>query len=236
MKKIVKLLKTPGPWDSLLQEYFSEVDAEISIGKDSVIQNADLIFIEPSFCQSATIQKIRVLKSVSTGARVFCLGESPQDCASLFDCVFEQPCDLLEFTKKISDRIQFPESLRVLIADDDADILSMVCDYFSGRNSPAYEVLRAPNGREAFELIQKKRPDAMILDVKMPLMSGSELYCKLQKQNMKIPTIIFYDAISAGDLNDIKKVGRPAIVEKGYRESSLAYLMATIKKLVYFSS
>ncbi len=236
MKKIVKLLKAPSLWDSLLQEYFSEVESEMSAGKDSSIQNADLIFIEADFCQATLIQKIRVLKSLNVGARVFCLGDAPQDCAGLFDYVFEQPCDLLEFTKKVSDRIQLPPSLRILIADDDADILSMVCDYFSGRNSPAYEVLRAPNGREAFELIQKKRPDAMILDVKMPLMSGSELYCKLQKQDMKIPTIIFYDAISAGDLNDIKKAGRPAIVEKGYRESSLAYLMATIKKLVYFSS
>lgn len=76
----------------------------------------------------------------------------------------------------------------------------------------------------------------MILDIKMPLMSGSELYCKLQKRKQKIPTIIFFDAISASDLDMIKKAGRPVIVEKGYRESSLAYLMATIKKLVYFAS
>ena len=46
---------------------------------------------------------------------------------------------------------------------------------------------------------------------------------------------LFFDAISAGDLDAIKKSGSPVIVEKGYRESSMAYLMATIKKLVYFA-
>ena len=52
---------------------------------------------------------------------------------------------------------------------------------------------------------------------------------------MKFQPSFFFDAISAGDLDLVKKSGKPVIVEKGYRESSLPYLMALVKKLVYFA-
>lgn len=236
MKKVFTYLREPSIWSSLLQEYFSEVEFEGLYEKDAAPQKANLIFLEVDCVQPALIQKIKVARSVNPQLRVFGLGECAKDISGIFDCLFESPGDLVEFSKKIAEKLPLPDSLRILIADDDADILSMVCDYFDGRSNPSFEVLRASNGREGLEWVEKKRPDAMILDVKMPLMSGSELYCKLQKQSAKIPTIIFYDAISAGDLKDIKKAGKPSIVEKGYRESSLPCLMATIKKLVFFSS
>lgn len=236
MKKVLMLTRSPGLWDSLLNEYFSEVEVEKISEKDFASQNVNLVFVEPSLCHAALIQKIRVAKSLSPDLRVFGLGEGVQGNAGIFDAVFNETCDLFDFSRKIAEKIHLPDSIRLLVADDDPDILSMVCDYFDGRHTPAFEVLRAANGREAWEWIQKKRPDAMILDIKMPVMTGSELYCKLQKQHEKIPTVIFFDAISAGDLNLVKKAGRPVIVEKGYRDSSMSYLMATIKKLVYFSS
>ncbi len=235
MRKIVFSLRSPSPFQSLVDEYFSEVQFEKLPENNSAVQNADLIFIETHFCQTAMIQRIRVARNLNPKMRVFGLGEfesAPQD---IFDATFQASCHLFEFSKKISEKIHLPESIRLLVADDDPDILAMICDYFEGRQAPVFEVLRAANGREAMGWVQKKRPDAMILDVKMPLMTGSEVYCKLQKQNEKIPTIIFFDAISAGDLDAIKKTGSPVIVEKGYRDSSMAYLMATIKKLVYFA-
>lgn len=236
MKKVLILTRSPSLWDSLLNEYFSEVVFEKLSEKDFASRDADLIFAEPALCHPALIQKIRVAKSLNPHLRVFSLGEATPDCAGIFDGVLNAACDLFDFSKEIASKISLPDSIRLLVADDDPDILSMLCDYFNGRHEPRFEVLSATNGREALDWIQKKRPDAMVLDIKMPVMTGSELYCKLQKQNDKIPTVIFYDAISAGDLDMIKKTGRPVIVEKGYRESSLAYLMATIKKLVYFSA
>ena len=234
MKKVICFYRDPGLWQALLREYFSDVD--VLVEKEGSPQNADLVFIEASFCQMGLAQKIRAAKNLKPNLRVFGLGDMGKENESLFDCIFREPCDLMEFTRKISDRLTLPESVNLLIADDDAEILKMVGDYFEGRHAPAFEVRRMVNGQEAFEAVQKKRPDTMILDMKMPVMKGSELYIKLQKQREKIPTIIFFDAISAGELDLVKKAGVPVIVEKGYRESSMPYLLALVKKLVYFSS
>jgi DNA-binding response OmpR family regulator len=60
----------------------------------------------------------------------------------------------------------------VLVADDDPDILSLV----SLRLEKAgYDVVSATDGRKALDLIQEQRPDAAILDVRMPEMDGLEL-------------------------------------------------------------
>jgi DNA-binding response OmpR family regulator len=65
-----------------------------------------------------------------------------------------------------------PAKPLVLVADDDADILSLV----SLRLEKAgYDVVSATDGREAFDLVREQRPDAAILDVRMPEMDGLEL-------------------------------------------------------------
>jgi DNA-binding response OmpR family regulator len=60
----------------------------------------------------------------------------------------------------------------VLVADDDPDILSLV----SLRLEKAgYDVVSATDGRKAYDVVQERRPDAAILDVRMPEMDGLEL-------------------------------------------------------------
>ncbi len=237
MKNLLTIFRQPSFWDSLLNEYFSEVHFQrLAEGDPAAFAKVDLLLADPSLLSLSTLQKIRSAKNLKPDLRVFALGNALLGQDNVFDAELPDACGLFEFTKKISEKLPLSEKVRLLVADDDAEILAMAGDYFEDRRSPVFEVSRASNGREAWDLIQKKMPDVMILDMKMPIMKGSELYIKLQKENIKIPTIVFFDAISAGDLDLVKKAGSPVIIEKGYRESSMPYLMAMVKKLVYFAS
>ena len=60
----------------------------------------------------------------------------------------------------------------VLVADDDEDILTLVALRF--RRS-GLEVILARDGEEALELIQKRAPDAAVIDIAMPKLTGLEL-------------------------------------------------------------
>ena len=75
---------------------------------------------------------------------------------------------------------------RILIAEDDGDIVEVLKLYLENQG---YEVLAAPNGRIAYEIIQKEEVDMGIFDIMMPEMNGYELTREVRKTK-NIPIII----------------------------------------------
>jgi len=60
---------------------------------------------------------------------------------------------------------------RILIADDDDALCSLLVNLLSGQG---YEVAAARDGMEAIRLLKKEKFDLLILDVHMPRMAGPE--------------------------------------------------------------
>lgn len=60
----------------------------------------------------------------------------------------------------------------IVVADDDEDILVLVSFRL---DRAGHEVLTARNGEEALQLICDRRPDAAVLDVKMPKLTGIDV-------------------------------------------------------------
>ena len=69
---------------------------------------------------------------------------------------------------------------RVLVVDDEIHIVHVVA--IKLRNN-GYEVISANNGAEAFELACKHKPDIIVTDFQMPVMTGIELVEKLRQQD-----------------------------------------------------
>jgi len=63
-------------------------------------------------------------------------------------------------------------SVAALVVDDSMLIRHTVCRFLEERG---FAVESATNGREALEVLKRMRPDIIITDMQMPLMSGSEL-------------------------------------------------------------
>jgi len=78
---------------------------------------------------------------------------------------------------------------RVLVVDDEIHIVHVVA--IKLRNN-GYEVLSADNGAEAYELALKDKPDIIVTDFQMPIMSGMELIEKLRQndETKNIPVIM----------------------------------------------
>ena len=61
---------------------------------------------------------------------------------------------------------------RVMVVDDRRDVIEGICSLTDWADLQAQVVATAQNGQTALELLQAKRPDVVITDIKMPVMDG----------------------------------------------------------------
>jgi DNA-binding response OmpR family regulator len=84
---------------------------------------------------------------------------------------------------------------KILVVDDEPNILTMVKYRLMANN---YEVFTAETAKEGLELAQSVKPDAIILDIVLPDMDGSEVAQALldDKATKDIPVIFLTALIS----------------------------------------
>ena len=74
---------------------------------------------------------------------------------------------------------------KILIAEDERDIRDLVA--FTLRFA-GHEVVAASNGEEAVQMAPKENPDLILMDVRMPRMTGYDA-CRLLKADSKLKDI-----------------------------------------------
>ena len=118
------------------------------------------------------------------------------------------------------------EKSRVLVVDDE-DALRMVLS--SELSSSGYEVATASDGDEAITVIQNKKFDLVLLDIKMPKVDGFEVL-KFIKKNYPVMKVIMLTGFA--DLKNAiesKKHGAEDFVSKPY---DLVDLLTTIERVI----
>jgi two-component system KDP operon response regulator KdpE len=76
--------------------------------------------------------------------------------------------------------------LKILVVDDEPPIRKLLR---MGLTSQGYQVLEAPNGRTALELLAKK-PDLVILDLGLPDIDGLDLLRRLRHRQESLPIVV----------------------------------------------
>src|SRR5678809_741711 len=76
---------------------------------------------------------------------------------------------------------------KLLLIDDEADVQYSFRRIF---DSPEIEIATASSGEEGLKLIQKFKPDLVMMDVRMGGLSGLETLRRLRQSDAKLPVII----------------------------------------------
>ncbi|MFN0073840.1 MAG: sigma-54-dependent transcriptional regulator [Chloroflexota bacterium] len=75
----------------------------------------------------------------------------------------------------------------VLVADDDAAIRALLVDLLQ---SEGYKTLEAKAGTEVMRLARSSPPDLLILDLRMPDLTGIEIMRRLRDEGLSIPVLL----------------------------------------------
>jgi DNA-binding response OmpR family regulator len=75
---------------------------------------------------------------------------------------------------------------KIVLVDDEPEILTLVRDYLT---RDGFNVITALNGLEGIQIIEKEKPDLVLLDWMLPGMSGLEM-CKRLRETSTIPIIM----------------------------------------------
>ena len=125
--------------------------------------------------------------------------------------------------------------MRLLIVDNHDSVRKAVCVILSRRKD--LDCVEAVNGREAVEKSREGKPDAIIMDVSMPIMDGFTAAREIKKFLPDVP-IIFLSVHSGGEtIQQSKLVGGQAFVSKKDASSELPKALdAVLQKRQYFPS
>jgi CheY-like chemotaxis protein len=101
--------------------------------------------------------------------------------------------------------------LKVLVADDDRLIRTMVSDLLADLG---HSVIAASDGAEAVDLARREEPDVLVLDFLMPRLSGLDALAMLRREGRDTPAVLL-TAISDGTVRGVEGAdSAQAILEK----------------------
>ena len=114
----------------------------------------------------------------------------------------------------------------IVAIDDEEEFINMLDDYFRLRG---YNISIAMKGTRGIELIKEKKPDIIILDLKMPGVSGEEVLALSKKVHPKTE-VIFVTAYDDGGKTKARMLEAGAYAYLDKPLSSLKDLEETILK------
>ncbi len=118
------------------------------------------------------------------------------------------------------------EKNKVLIVDDEATLRNVLSQELE---SEGYDVLCACDGDEALELLKKKTFDIILLDIKMPRVSGFEVLKFIKSKMPQVKVIMLTAFADLKNAIESKKLGAEDFISKPY---DLIDLLSTMERVL----
>jgi CheY-like chemotaxis protein len=120
----------------------------------------------------------------------------------------------------------------VLFVDDDRAFLNLAQQTFNDLSKGAWDVVTASDASSTSVLLQKQGVDLIVLDVRMPDISGLQLMGILQKEHPKIPKVFLAGVVEEDERMAGLESGAALFLEKPADYSDLQSLYATLSELL----
>ena len=117
----------------------------------------------------------------------------------------------------------------ILLVDDDADFLNSLQSILIEKG---YRVCAVNSGQEAIKCLERNNIQILILDLKMPIMHGLDVYYEMKKRDLLVPTIIVtaYFEEERQSIASFTNMGVEDILVKPFDPSRLLEILNHIEK------
>ena len=101
----------------------------------------------------------------------------------------------------------------LVIVDDEPGIVEEVKAFFE---EEGHRVYTADSGEDGIRLIEKVKPDLLLVDIKLPDISGLQVLAVTKKVSPKSKTIVITGYVDQGLIDEAEKLGRDAFLQKPF--------------------
>ena len=100
---------------------------------------------------------------------------------------------------------------KILVVDDEQAFLRVLQNRLE---SMEYEVVTASNGKEALEKIKTDKPDAVLLDIMMPVLDGIQTLKEIRKTDKNLPVLMLTASSDAERFKSAKDLNASGFIIK----------------------
>lgn len=120
-----------------------------------------------------------------------------------------------------------PRQIRTVIADDSPVAVRSICSCL--QEEPAVQIVgTASDGADALSMIEKLRPDLVLLDLQMPRMNGLEVASRLAAEFPAILVVIVTGIDVSDSATRLSQLGVHAVVAKQEMSEQLGQVLHQI--------
>lgn len=108
----------------------------------------------------------------------------------------------------------------LVIVDDEPGIVEEVKIFFE---EEGHRVYTADSGEQGIEVIRKRKPDLVFIDMKLPDISGLRVLEETRKISPKSKTIVITGYVDQALIDQAEKLGRDAFLQKPFNLETLRF-------------
>ena len=124
------------------------------------------------------------------------------------------------------------EVKRILIVEDEPAICAVCSRVLTGEG---FEVDTAANGKVAQGMIEEKQYDLFLIDIRMPVMNGTELHQWLQEKHPQLANRVIFitGSVVSGDTRSfLEQITRPFLLKPFTPDELKAVVSEAVKEIV----
>ena len=115
---------------------------------------------------------------------------------------------------------------KILIVDDEAGIVQEIKQFLE---EEGYEAHTADTAKAGIRLIEEIHPDVILIDVKLPNASGTEVLRVCKEKSPKTKTIMVTGYVDQNVMDEAESIGRDTFLQKPF---DLVKILEEIEKLL----